>query len=512
MWLYLPESILPPSIMPTSAPEDLDLVSLCALPWAKDCVLWCSSSGKPMPYPISWPGWRKRPWIKRQSGIALNPLTATLGVAQWTSSLRGFRASHSVSPASVRAPKTSAGSGEISSASFARLEIQSETSTFSWRMSQGSLLAMMSTASQDGAYPLDSGMFLETWPRWGSMRNGVVYERKKLVLRMSAPASSSWATPVASRAFRDLTKLEAKAHTEDLASQATHWSSPKAMAGGPNSNRAARQLNGHDVGGPDLQEQAQKWQTPVTDSFRSRSGDRKDEQDLDQQARKWPSPRAEDSQSRGNHPDKTDSLTGATANWQTPRARESGQYQIGKDGEEQTTLAGQVSNWSTPTVNDVAATGALRPSRELTGRTTDYLSRQAIGWPSPQARDAKNADASTATLEKNSRLLNEMACQFSRPVPVWVDMALSMTFASFDDQTLTQLGDAIRPNSPTQLPGATSSKSTRRLNPLFGELLMGLPLNWTRVNRTIASTDYASWEVESYRLLRRLLFAYSLSD
>jgi hypothetical protein len=34
------------------------------------------------------------------------------------------------------------------------------------------------------------------------------------------------------------------------------------------------------------------WQTPATDSFRSRGGDRKDEQGLDQQARGWPTPNA----------------------------------------------------------------------------------------------------------------------------------------------------------------------------------------------------------------------------
>jgi DNA (cytosine-5)-methyltransferase 1 len=39
---------------------------------------------------------------------------------------------------------------------------------------------------------------------------------------------------------------------------------------------------------------AQQWQTPATDSFRSRGGDRKDEMGLDQQARatQWPTPSA----------------------------------------------------------------------------------------------------------------------------------------------------------------------------------------------------------------------------
>ena len=36
------------------------------------------------------------------------------------------------------------------------------------------------------------------------------------------------------------------------------------------------------------------WQTPATDSFRSRGGDRKDEMGLDQQARMFPTPAARD--------------------------------------------------------------------------------------------------------------------------------------------------------------------------------------------------------------------------
>jgi DNA (cytosine-5)-methyltransferase 1 len=36
---------------------------------------------------------------------------------------------------------------------------------------------------------------------------------------------------------------------------------------------------------------AKQWQTPATDSFRSRGGDRKDEMGLDQQARHWPTAR-----------------------------------------------------------------------------------------------------------------------------------------------------------------------------------------------------------------------------
>lgn len=41
----------------------------------------------------------------------------------------------------------------------------------------------------------------------------------------------------------------------------------------------------------------QQWQTPATDSFRSRGGERKDEQGLDQQARNWPTPMTRDHRS-----------------------------------------------------------------------------------------------------------------------------------------------------------------------------------------------------------------------
>ena len=66
------------------------------------------------------------------------------------------------------------------------------------------------------------------------------------------------------------------------------------------------------------------WQTPATDSFRSRGGDRKDEMGLDQEARYlagWPTARAEDSECCGNHPEAMDSLHGVTrvlSGWATP--------------------------------------------------------------------------------------------------------------------------------------------------------------------------------------------------
>lgn len=51
--------------------------------------------------------------------------------------------------------------------------------------------------------------------------------------------------------------------------------------------------------GSRLEDQAGLWQTPASDSFRSRGGDRKDEMGLDQAARLWTTPQAHDVTERG---------------------------------------------------------------------------------------------------------------------------------------------------------------------------------------------------------------------
>jgi hypothetical protein len=68
-----------------------------------------------------------------------------------------------------------------------------------------------------------------------------------------------------------------------------NWTTPQAHQGGANSKREER-----GSGGPDLLEQAEHWQTPAQDSFRSRGGERKDEMGLDQQARFFPTRGARD--------------------------------------------------------------------------------------------------------------------------------------------------------------------------------------------------------------------------
>lgn len=69
------------------------------------------------------------------------------------------------------------------------------------------------------------------------------------------------------------------------------WATPQAHDGHgpktPEQIQAMREKNGAGV--RNLNEDVAMWQTPATDSFRSRGGDRKDEMGLDQQARAFPS-------------------------------------------------------------------------------------------------------------------------------------------------------------------------------------------------------------------------------
>jgi hypothetical protein len=159
------------------------------------------------------------------------------------------------------------------------------------------------------------------------------------------------------------------------------------------------------------------WQTPATDSFRSRGGDRKNEAGLDQQARQWATPRASDSEKGGPNQSFGEGggipLPSQAAMWPTPRAGHGGPDRARRDnGKPNTTLETSVAMWSTPRAHEVGQ------------YTRDH------GDPTKQ-----------------------------RP---------SLTGQAFSHQDPTISTD-----------GEPSSKERRTLNPLFVEWLMGWPPGWT---------------------------------
>ena len=94
MWLYLPKSILESPLPPDPAGLSLEFRLPC-----RDTELFAGASGTHTPRPLSWRGWKTRPWIRRLSGLTLPPLTAAPGAKKWIWSLPDTPASRSAPPA-----------------------------------------------------------------------------------------------------------------------------------------------------------------------------------------------------------------------------------------------------------------------------------------------------------------------------------------------------------------------------------------------------------------------------
>lgn len=122
-----------------------------------------------------------------QFGLTLQLLTVDHGVELLTSFLADFHAKTSAQPDLVRELPggVEVDCGHSSSALLAKFDPITST----WKTAQCSLFEVLELS-------------LETWPRWGSMRNGACYQRKIPALPICVSASGSWGrmwpTPCAS--------------------------------------------------------------------------------------------------------------------------------------------------------------------------------------------------------------------------------------------------------------------------------------------------------------------------
>jgi len=321
---------------------------------------------------------RRVPWMTRLSGPTSRLCLDDNSLERWTSSLPDSPASRGAVLDSGRVQMTSDGSGPTSRESFARWDRDSS----SWRTCQGCLLPDLDMYSETWpkAGSMRSGMCSarEPWEQGirdsdsSSWPTAVANDDNKspdahmaMKHRMKGgPRNTITSLQVMTKAWPTPTGTDCKAsgsaaystesgrHSGTTLTDATQrgkgWSTPRSS---PNENRTTRHQpsvkegkHGRNLAGdamefrhspPDLQtpplgdgclsdgpNSLQQWQTPQTDSFRSRGGDRKDEVGLDQQAR-------------------------------------------------------ATNNWTTPGAGDVSSSTGLRKSRLETGRKTDYLCRQA---------------------------------------------------------------------------------------------------------------------------------------
>lgn len=146
-----------------------------------DTKLSAPSSTTPMPDQFYWPDKTTEHSRLSRFGMTCEPLTEGRGEALLTWFRAGFLARTSVLRVKGLASKASeAGYGVKWHGSFARFN----RDTSAWKTVQCSLLG-------------DSESYLETWPRWGSMQDGVSFRQQIPALPICASESGFWPmTPV----------------------------------------------------------------------------------------------------------------------------------------------------------------------------------------------------------------------------------------------------------------------------------------------------------------------------
>ena len=137
------------------------------------------SSGTPMPQAFWSPGRTTDTSPRFPSGMTCRPLTADLGAALLTSCLEASLARTSAPPErALESTASDPACGRAWLGSLARYDRDSS----SWRTPQCSLLAGLDVYS-------------ETWPRWGTMHDGVCWAQLTPERRTNESASGSWPTP-----------------------------------------------------------------------------------------------------------------------------------------------------------------------------------------------------------------------------------------------------------------------------------------------------------------------------
>ncbi len=344
MWVYVPSS----HSAQESAASTLGLESLSHA--LEPSVTW---KGKLLPRRSWLRALKTAPWTKRLFGRTCERLTASRGAAEWIASLPAIRANRSVARASSKDAKIHATSGRTSRASSAK-----------WSRNGSSLRTSPTICGSDFAKSPAS------YDAWATGLRQDCLRRLKLARLISESVSSSWLTPHG---------MSGQDHT------------------------------GKNGAGGEFAKQATRWGTPTIGTAGGRGqeapthGSR-----LQDQSRNWPTARSEDAESCGNHPGSVDSLTGAAKGWQTPATdsfRSRGGDRINEQGLDQ-----QARTW--PTTQEHNGQGAPGASCKQRGSRRSDLVRDAAQWPTPVRGDHRSGVTGNIA-KKNARPLCEVACQSS---------------------------------------------------------------------------------------------------
>jgi hypothetical protein len=205
--------------------------------------------------------WKQDGWIRRLSGLTLEPSTAQAGVEQWIASRLDIPASHSASQERNVLPMTPGTSGHTLPASPVK---SNPSGAFS--------------KTSPTIYRWDLNRSVMTWKAWVTALRQACLARKKWVRRTAASGCSfllNWATPntmdhLPQRSTAAMQRLMGKGGHREGRSRPSNlreqilWPSPRAQEPGSTSS-------GH---GNALGETAKAWPTPLSRDWKDTPNDK----------------------------------------------------------------------------------------------------------------------------------------------------------------------------------------------------------------------------------------------
>ena len=436
MWLHVPTTLL--ASVPDMAESNLDSEKLSLL---EQSAMWKSKYRSAKFWQSAW---NKGILTKLLSGLIFPRLTLQNGVEQWISLLLDSRVSLFQSQGRISEKMTRETSGQIQPDLYGGLGHQLSFSKMS-----PEFLSITSVQSDPN------------YERWVTRLRKDYFQRQKQAHPTNASESSFWPTARASDNEGGIpsnvelsdgsfsrTNADGVRWGVKLKDATANWTTPLADDTNTRKNKFAQ-------GGTPLSMQASNWPTPNTmDELppRSEEGTKK----LFEGARKGR--KAPSNLREFVHEE----------NWPTPTTQETPHEEMEltetgrrktKDGKDSHSLNLQdvSANWPTVTANSATYSN---------GERGPNLIEEAKKWPTPNASEHKYR------MQGNTQQSN----------------GLTATARKSDIHSTLQ-------DQETETDGHTCSPSCRRLNPLFAEHLMGLPLGWTCVSEPLAMESFQQWQL-----------------
>ncbi len=318
-----------------------------------------TSSGTPTLRLSSWRGWKSRQWSRHLFGSETLRLSdGSSLLAQWISSALDSRVSRTQWLEAEKERTTTDGFGPPSRTAFAEW-VQASSS---WK-----------------TYPAfdllgDSPLYSQTWPRSGSVSNGIASEHPTWAPAIKGSGYSSWPT---ARAEDSESCGNHPGATDSLTGATKQWQTPNTPKGGGMVRGGER---GNELLLPG---QAASWATPDCNTSTYSNG--KMGPNIREQSASWTTQTATERSGQG---ERNRALVLDVANWPTPASRD----QKGANSEEHATVTGggrkhmvQLPNFvayspQAHAIRDGATSspdGPTSPRLRLNPNFVDWL----MGWP-----------------------------------------------------------------------------------------------------------------------------------